>query len=93
MLWTIFLIGLLLVKTMYCEEPVPSLNKTKKIVVAFSERVPFVVLDRRLSGLDISIIENFARKLSIQVELLKYNTSLIELFNHGEDDLNFLQKR
>lgn len=56
-------------------------NLKQKITVAFSERTPFVkVSEKKLIGVDISIIENFARHYKFQISYVNLNTSLNHIF-------------
>lgn len=60
-----------------------------KITVALSERNPFVILNQNGApkGLDILIIENFARKLNLQIDYFLVNISLNYIFI-DEDSFN-----
>lgn len=80
---TRFIFGILLIKI------VVALSKGS-ITVAFSERKPFVVnsnkfgtfnRDDHLQGLDISLIENFAKKCNIHIDYLAVNSSLNVILN------------
>lgn len=54
----------------------------KRITVALSERRPFVTVDEnKLGGLDVSIIENFAKKLKLEVNYVQINESLNLVFD------------
>lgn len=60
-----------------------------KITVALSERNPFVILNQNGApkGLDILIIENFARKSNLQIDYFLVNMSLNYIFV-DEDSFN-----
>lgn len=66
----------------------------RKITVAISERRPFVTVDQngRQSGLDVSIIENFAKKFHFQVEYVKINQSLNSVFSMKDFNENKIQQ-
>lgn len=54
------------------------------ITVALSEQKPFVIIgeDDSPKGLDVSIIENFAKKLSLQINYVVINSSLNHMFSN-----------
>lgn len=62
-----------------------------KITVALSERKPFVIVNQngQRSGLDISIIENFAQTLKRQVEYINVHESLNTVF--AKKDFNAIE--
>lgn len=57
-------------------------NSSKEIVVAFSQRPPFVFQNSAgaLNGLDILLVENFAKKTNLQIKYIEYKTPLNEVF-------------
>lgn len=61
----------------------------QKITVALSERRPFVILDQNGTpkGLDISIIENFAKKFHLQIDYIVINSSLNYVFANEESSI------
>lgn len=79
LVWTILLFVILLNSS----GAVGNINFSKlrpdhKIAVVLSERNPIVALNqnRTPKGIDILIIENFARKLNLKVDYFLVNTSL-----------------
>lgn len=87
---SLFPFGIFLLKTMIVE------NATaEEIVVAFSSRVPFVYRNQAggLQGLDISIIENFAKRLNLKIKYIEYNSSFNEMFMKEETFENFILNR
>lgn len=50
----------------------------RTITVALSQQKPFVILDKNGSptGLDVSIMENFAKKFNIHIDYIVVNSSL-----------------
>lgn len=72
------------------EHELPRSNK--EIVVAFSKRPPFVFYDENgaLRGLDVSIIENFAKKFNFRIKYNEFNESLNEVFSREETIENIL---
>lgn len=58
--------------------PADHMNTKNKIIVAVSERKPFVVFNPNgpPTGLDVLIIENFAKKMRLNVEYVRVNESL-----------------
>lgn len=83
MMW---LFGILFAEIVTCKESV-ILNSNEEILVAFSNRPPFVYKDENgaLKGLDILIIENFARKFDRRIKYEEMNKSLNEMFNQEEN--------
>lgn len=61
----------------------PKLSPDHKITVTLSERKPFVFLDENGApkGLDVLIIENFARKLNLKIDYFIVDSSLNYIFN------------
>lgn len=47
--------------------------------------------DRKQTGLDILILENFAKKNRIEIEYIKLNDSLIEVFSSIGKNENLLK--
>lgn len=61
-----------------------SSNRSLTVMAFIAE--PFVIYDRKsstLKGLDVDIIENFAKKFNLHVKFLLSNESLNELFEAG----------
>lgn len=92
--WKKFIFGIFLLKITIAEG-VDAIKIPKEIFVAFSARVPFVYRSKtgKLKGLDILIIENFAKKLKFNVKYVEYNTSFNEMFSKEETFKNFLLNR
>ena len=63
-----------------------SVRPTEKIIVGFSKREPFIYANKSgtLKGLDISIMENFARKFNLKLEFVEQKISLNELSNNNK---------
>lgn len=61
-------------------------SSSAEITVAFSKRDPFVVRNQygELGGLDILIINNFARKVHLNVKYMEQNSSLNEILENQE---------
>lgn len=61
------------------------------ITVALSERKPFVILDGNATptGLDVLIIENFARKFNLKIKYIIMNTSMNDIFIKMENSTSF----
>lgn len=81
----ILLLGLTMISVTEGESSVNS-NSSNEILVGFLMRKPFVFRNEAgaLEGLDVLMIENFAKKFNLHVNYLEYNTSTIELFNKEE---------
>lgn len=75
-------------------EKFQSSRSNKEIVVAFSERPPFVFQDQNgaLKGLDILIVENFAKKSNLKIKYKKFTGSLNAMLNREETFENVLMK-
>lgn len=91
--WEKLIFGTFLLKITIAE--VVDAIKPKEIFIAFSARVPFVYRSQmgELKGLDILIIENFAKKLKFNIKYVEYNTSFNEMFSKEETFKNFLLNR
>ena len=63
-----------------------SVRPAVKVIVGFSKREPFVYANQlgTLKGLDISIMENFARKFNLKLEFVEQKISLNELSNNNK---------
>lgn len=59
----------------------------KTVTIALSERKPFVTFDQNgmPTGLDVSIINNFAQKFNLQISFLIVNVSLNFVFAREEN--------
>lgn len=83
LMWPILLFVALLHSSEAVKKPEFSkLHPDHKITVALSERDPFVVFNQNGApkGLDILIIENFARKLNLKIDYFLVNISLNYIF-------------
>lgn len=67
---------------------VQSIGQTKtntEIIIMYSIRQPFVmesdVRGSQLKGLDVSVVENFARKFQVKTKYIRSNESLNTVFN------------
>lgn len=91
MMWLVLLWKILLIALIASEECAPS-RSNNEIVVAFSKRPPFVYQDQNgaLKGLDILIIENFAKKAKLRVKYKEFNGSLNVMINRVETFENVL---
>lgn len=67
------------------------LGSYRKITVAVSERIPFVVLDQNetLMGLDVQILENFAKKFKLQIDYVIVDASLNYVFSNEQEFRKF----
>lgn len=86
----VFLFGVFLIKiATIVAVDIPS---DHKITVALSERKPFTYLDQNgvPKGLDILIIENFAKKFKFQLDFIIVNSSLNYIFTNEEYLRDFL---
>lgn len=64
----------------------------EKIKVMASHRVPFVIRgENLLRGLDIDIVENFAKKHQLKMEYFTPNETLHEIFDSEDRFEIFLQ--
>lgn len=63
-------------------QPHPGNHSDHRITVALSEQFPFVFLDQNETpkGLDVLIIENFAKQLYVQIDYVIFNSSLNYVF-------------
>lgn len=69
-------------------------NLSKKITIMYSHRAPFVIKnhdDGLPKGLDVSIMEHFARKMALKIEYIQSNESLHSVFHKGKNFTNFLE--
>lgn len=68
------------------------LKPNKEIVVGFSNRPPFVFQDKNgaMKGLDVLIIENFAKKANLQIKYKHFDASLNEMFGREDTFENVL---
>lgn len=67
---------------------------SEKIKIMYSHQAPFVIksdLDGSLKGLDISIMENFAKKMNLHIEYIQSNESLHSVFNSDKKFENFME--
>lgn len=69
-----------------------SAGNVHTITVALSEQKPFVSFDENGSpyGLDVSIIENFVKKLNLQANYVVINTSLNYIFSNEKTFNSYL---
>lgn len=83
MIWAMFLFEILLLKMVFTVNSMPLMSNKDKIIVAFSERKPFVILNSKKEphGLDVIIIQNFAEKFSFDVKYVFVNESLNYVFS------------
>lgn len=60
-----------------------SVEPSNRIVVGFSNRQPFVYTNTKgkLQGLDVLVIQNFARKFNFTINYIEYNISLNDISN------------
>lgn len=68
-------------------------NSQNELLVAFSQRQPFVFRNQghhQLKGLDILIVENFSKKFHLQIKYIEFNSSLNEMFNDEQSMGNIL---
>lgn len=65
-----------------------------KLSVAFSERKPFLTFnpDGSIRGVDVSILNNFARKFNLNIEYQFVNTSLNYILSSEEKLTNFAKR-
>lgn len=64
-------------------------NSDRLITVLASVAEPFVIYDKNSSipnGLDVDIINNFAKQFNLQVKFLIANENLNEIFANGDPD-------
>lgn len=63
------------------------MESADRIVVGFAKREPFIYANKfgTLKGLDVSIMENFARKLKLKLEFVEQNFSLNEVSNNNKN--------
>lgn len=66
----------------------------KRITIGYSKREPFVYTNRvgELRGLDVMIMENFARKFNLKLEYIEHNISLNEISNDNEAFEEYIQQ-
>lgn len=65
-----------------------------RINVMVSQAEPFVFIDnatQKLNGLDVKIIENFAKRVNLQVNYIITNESLNEVFSTEKSLMHFLK--
>lgn len=78
------LCSILILKILFCAALAANVPKPQnEIMVAFSQRQPFVFRseDQVLKGLDVLIVENFAKKFQLQIKYIEFNTSLNVMLN------------
>lgn len=64
----------------------------QKIKVMASHAIPYVIRgENSLRGLDVDIVENFAKKHELEIEYVMANQSLQEIFNTQDMIESFLQ--
>lgn len=81
--WAILLFVILLNRgEVVGKQAFPKLSPDHKITVTLSERKPFVFLNENGApkGLDVLIIENFARKLNLKIDYFIVDSSLNYIF-------------
>lgn len=83
LMWSILLLGAVLARTVALEK--------HKITVAVSERKPFVVIDQsgKPKGLDVLIIEHFARKFNLHIDFIIVNASLNYIFASNKNFMEY----
>lgn len=83
MIWAMFLFEILLLKMVVTVNSMPLMSNKDKIIVALSERKPFVILNSKKEprGLDVIMIQNFAEKFSFDVKYVVVNESLNYVFS------------
>lgn len=67
---------------------------SRKITVMVSQSEPFAVFNnekQKFMGLDTKIVENFGRKYHFQIEYIKANVSLKEVFGSENRTDNFFE--
>lgn len=71
-----------------------AMEPTEKIIVGFTKREPFVYTDQHgnRNGLDIMIMENFARKHNLKLEYIEHNISLNEISNNKKAFEEYIQQ-
>lgn len=71
----------------------PALKSIRKITVMASQVHPYVFHDKQQSvrGLDVDIIENFAKRFNFDIEYVIRNKSLKEVFSSEELFDKFVQ--
>lgn len=82
MLCSILIVKIVICAILAAEVPQPQ----KEFSVAFSQQQPFVYRNQynTLMGLDVFIINSFAKKFHFQIKYIEFNTSLNEMFNKEE---------
>lgn len=69
------------------------IKPNREITIMYSIREPFVMESHlkgsMLKGLDVSVVENFARKFQMKTTYIRSNESLNSVFNSEEDLRNF----
>lgn len=81
LMWSIFWFVIWLNSSEAVEKSVfPKLRDNHKITVGLSVRKPFMMLNQNSAptGIDIMIIENFARKLNLTIDYILVNVSLLD---------------
>lgn len=82
---SIFSVGILLTTIVAAErQPVLGSRSIRRITVALSEQIPFVILNQNKTptGLDVLIIENFAEKFHLQIDYVIFTSSLNYIFSN-----------
>lgn len=84
-IYFISFIGILFVLCTQFEET-ESLNSSLEIVVGYSRKRSFMSEDLSggLKGLDVLILENFAKRFKLKVKYMEYNLSIQEILKKGK---------
>lgn len=71
-----------------------SIEPKKRITVGFFKREPFIYTNNigKLMGLDVVIMENFARKFNFELKYIEHNISLNEISNNREIFADYMQQ-
>lgn len=84
--WTVFLLNFLLFASFADQSQNSRKLQQFNITVAFWEQKPFVNIDEngKPNGLDVQIIENFAKKYDFHINYISLNSSLNYNFANEE---------
>lgn len=85
------LLWLIVSLKIWCVISIPLNESTnKKIIVAIAQRKPFTIINENgpPSGLDVQIIDQFARKFNLKVDYLFINPSLRSKFDDSPAQVN-----